>query len=176
MFGSRSKGSVGEREIAKKLEAWWQPVEPGCRFVKTPLSGGWGGPDVRAGFNASGDLMTTAKRFPWAVEVKRREGWTFERFIDGKPSPVWGWWRQAQEAALEMGKEPALFFRKNRGDWLLLLPWRRRRGEVIPPVQPVYVWQRLNLKAVVGALLPALYELDAVLAAPAKRFAARTER
>lgn len=169
---SRQKGNAAEREICRLLEAWWQQVEPGCRFVRTPLSGGWGGPDIRAGFNASGDLMTTAERFPWCCEVKRREAWTFERLIDGKPSPVWGWWRQAQKAALEVRKEPALFFRRNRGEWLLILPWRRRHGEVIATVQPVFVWQRLNLKANVGALLPVLYELDAVLASTANRFAA----
>lgn len=120
-MNGRAKGSVAEREVAALCQAWWEKHEPGCRFVRTPLSGGWGGPDVRAGFRASGDLMTTAKQFPFAVEVKRREGWGWKALLAGKLSPVWDWWRQAIRQADEMNAEPMLWLKHNREPWSLML-------------------------------------------------------
>lgn len=120
--GSRNKGSKAEIEVAKKFEVWWSTVEPGSRFVRTPLSGGWGGKDIRAGFRASGDLMTTAKQFPFTIEVKRREGWAWSTLLAGRKCPVWGWWNQAIGQAKEQGGIPLLIFRKNREDWSLMLP------------------------------------------------------
>lgn len=119
---SREKGSCGEREVAKLLEPWWRKVEPECVFVRTPLSGGWGGKDLRAGFKASGDLMTTAEKFPFTVEVKRREAWKLDRLLEGKASPVWGWWRQAIVQGEEMQVTPMLWLRQNRKPWLVMLP------------------------------------------------------
>lgn len=121
MFGSRGKGSKAEREVAGLLQAWWRQLEPDCKFVKTPLSGGWGDPNLRAAFQASGDLMTTAARFPWAVEVKRREHWDFMRLVRGQTSPVWGWWAQTRKAADELKKRPMLWFRRNHGVWLVMM-------------------------------------------------------
>lgn len=118
---SRKKGNVAEREVAALMQFWWRHLEPGTQFVRTPLSGGWGGPAVRAGFRASGDLMTTAARFPFAVEVKRREAFDMGNVLKGRPSPVWGWWLQAQGQAEEMSCEPMLWFRKSRDPWRVLL-------------------------------------------------------
>lgn len=70
----------------------------------------------------AGDLMTTAEAFPYTVEVKHREKWTLANVIAGKRSPVWAWWLQCQKAAAEEKKIPLLWFRKNRGDWYLMLP------------------------------------------------------
>lgn len=120
---SRQKGNAAEREVAKIIEHWWQPFEPEAHFVRTPLSGGWGGPSLRGTFGAAGDLMTTSKTFPFAVEVKRREGWTWGRLLKGKPSPVWDWWLQAQVQGEEMQKIPMLWLRKNREPaWHIMLP------------------------------------------------------
>lgn len=121
MTQGRPKGSKAEIEIAKKLKAWWSPFEP-AEFVRTPLSGGWGGKDLRAGFRASGDIMTTAEKFPFTIEVKRREGWAWSTLLAGKASPVWGYWGQAVGQAKEMGGTPLLFFRRNREAWFLMLP------------------------------------------------------
>lgn len=118
---SRQKGNVAEREVAALLRQWWSDVEPEAEWARTPLSGGWGGASARAGFRASGDLMTTAVRFPFTVEVKRREGWAWSTLIAGKRSPVWGWWKQAQTQAAEMKVEPMLWFRRNRQPWRVLI-------------------------------------------------------
>lgn len=121
MFNSRAKGSAAELDVAARLQEWWRQVEPGCRFKRTPLSGGWGTGDDRAGFRASGDLMTTAERFPWAIEVKRREGWAWKPLLAGGKSPVWGWWLQAQAAAGECGLLPMMWLRHNREPWHVMV-------------------------------------------------------
>lgn len=159
-FGSRAKGADAEREVAKLVEGWWRVFEPGCRFVKTPLSGGWGGPAIRSGFRASGDLMTTAVKFPFVIEVKRREGWSWKPFLEGRPSPVWGWWRQACRQADEMDARPMLWFRHNREPWRVLMP------QSIGIAPPWWAWQdlrRVGLGANLGPRWPALYNASDVL-------------
>lgn len=118
----RPKGSKAEIEIAKRLKAWWAREEV-AEFVRTPLSGGWGGKDLRAGFQASGDVMTTSRIFPFTIEVKRREGWSWLPLLAGKKSPVFGYWKQAVGQAEEQGGIPLLFFRKNREPWWMMLPY-----------------------------------------------------
>lgn len=119
---SREKGSVAELEVARLISGWWNQLEPTAIFRRTPLSGGWGTPDVRSAFRTAGDIMTDSLAFPFAVEVKRREGFSWKPLLDGKKSPVWGWWRQAQKQGEEMNLVPTLWFRKNREPWHVLLP------------------------------------------------------
>lgn len=121
-MSSRGKGSENERAVAHMMAKWWGRLEPDCKWVRTPLSGGWGGPTLRASFKASGDLMTTAELFPFSVEVKRREGWKEENLLLGRKSPVWTWWHQACDQAVEMSVEPLMLFRRNRKPWWLMIP------------------------------------------------------
>lgn len=141
--GSRNKGASAEREVADLLQSWWSPVEAGCRFVRTPLSGGWGGKDLRRGFRASGDLMTTAEKFPFVVEVKRREKWSMDTLLAGKRSPVWGWWEQAVAAADEQDAVPLMIFRKSREPWYAMLP--REWAKTL--LQPWATWSPRMLRA-----------------------------
>lgn len=70
--------------------------------------------------------MTTARRFPFAVEVKRREGWSWRELLAGRRSPVWGWWDQACKQADEAHADPMLWFRHNREEWTVMMgPWIR---------------------------------------------------
>jgi hypothetical protein len=124
---ARNKGCGGEREVCKLLAEWWQPYEPDCVFVRTPGSGGWGGGSFRhrlmkADMHSSGDIMTTAKRFPFSVEVKRNESWSEKQLAGCRTSPVWKWWIQAQRQASNDGLLPLLFFRKNRRPWNIFVP------------------------------------------------------
>jgi len=121
MFNSRAKGRRAEREVGKLLQQWWQQVEPGCQFCSTPSSGGWATPELRGHFKVSGDLTTTAQRFPWTVEVKFREGWSLENLERAKPSPVWGWWEQALEQAHEQRAWPMLWLRHSREPWRIMV-------------------------------------------------------
>lgn len=120
----RAKGKIAEREVAAMVAAWWAAVEPGCEFRSTPSSGGWATPQLRGHFKVAGDLTTTAKRWPFTVEVKRREAWNFANVSRGKASPVWSWWRQACKAADEESRVPILFLRKNSRtpEWFVILP------------------------------------------------------
>ena len=121
-INSRSKGRRGEREVAALLERWWAQIEPGTRFKPTPLSGGWSTPDVRAAFQVSGDLVTTAETFPYCVEVKRREKWNLDKFILSYKGPLANWWEQAVCAASENKKIPLLVFRRSREEWYAMMP------------------------------------------------------
>lgn len=116
------KGSVAENDVAKRLAQWWRPIEPDARFKRTPKSGGWATAAIRGDFKASGDVMTTAKRWPFTVEVKRREGWSMHTLTQGRASPVWQWWRQCCREADEESRIPMLWLRKNRQPWLIMLP------------------------------------------------------
>lgn len=138
-INGRAKGNSGEREVAALLKKWWEQLEPDCQFVRTPLSGGFSTPVVRAGFRMSGDLMTTAKKFPFSVEAKRREGWAMENFIQGRKSPVWGWWEQTLTAAVEMNAEPMTWLRKNRKEWYVLI-----RNSFVPTGLPLFAEWRVN--------------------------------
>lgn len=129
---ARTKGKVAEREVAALLAKWWAPLEPGCAFVRTPASGGWQAPAVRAEFRACGDIMTTASRFPWCVEVKRREGWAWGPLLAGKPSPVLKWWSQASRDAQAAELSPMLWFRHNNESWWVMLRSYERAASVVP--------------------------------------------
>ncbi len=119
---SRNKGNVAEREVAALIQTWWRQLEPECQVCRTPSSGGWGTPELRGSFRVAGDLATDAKKFPFAIEVKRRERWHLGNFVTGKPSPVWGWWSQCQVAAAEMNAIPMLWVRRSREPWIVVLP------------------------------------------------------
>lgn len=124
-MNGRTKGSVAEREVAGLLAEWWQRKDPTADFCRTPLSGGWGNPATRGSYKASGDIMTTSTSFPFVVEVKRREGFSFDlliRGLRGGKSPVWGWWQQACTAAREQRGIPLLWLRRNREPWRVMLP------------------------------------------------------
>jgi hypothetical protein len=114
----RRKGNVAEREVAKLLEAWWRRFDPEARFERTPLSGGL---QHAVEFDVVGDVMVRARGFPWSVEVKRRESAKADRFVAGKPTAIWGWWREAQDDAQSSGREPMLWFRRNRDPWRVVI-------------------------------------------------------
>lgn len=144
MTDGRKKGKVAEREVVGIIQPWWQQHEPTASFVRTPMSGGWShGTTAREGFQSAADIMTTSEIFPFSVEIKRREGWSFARFRDGKPSPVQGWWAQTRSEARDNKRVPMLWLRKSRMPWLVLLPeayiiacWEKERATArkLPPV------------------------------------------
>lgn len=114
------KGNTAELEVARILEPWWRQLEPEATFVRTPRSGGWTqGRDL---FDARGDLMVKgAPRFPWCVEVKRRESWSLDNFEHGRACPVWGWWIRACEDAKQAGRLPMMWTRQNRRPWIVIV-------------------------------------------------------
>jgi hypothetical protein len=121
-MNGRNKGTAAEREVAGLIQKWWRQYNIKANFVRVPLSGGWGNPTTRANFRASGDIMTDDYTFPFSVEVKRREGWAWKNLLEGKKSPVWKWWFQAQDQAKEMRLEPMLWLRHSREPWMIMVP------------------------------------------------------
>lgn len=122
---SRRKGNAAELEVAKLIEAWWRALEPDCKFQRTPGSGGWlgaKGRDVRDAFGVGGDLCTTARLFPFQLEVKRREAWSVDNFLAGRRGPPWAWWEQCTTAATSAQRVPMLWLRRSRDPWLVVLP------------------------------------------------------
>lgn len=124
MVQGHLKGAKGERDVVGLLTQWWGQIEPDAQFKRTPKSGGWGNADVRGDMKVAGDICTTSPRWPFTVEVKRREKWSFGAFTEGRLSPVWKWWRQCITAAAEEDRIPLLWARKNRQPWIVLAPER----------------------------------------------------
>ena len=166
-----AKGGSAEREVGSIIQLWWQRFESTAEFCRTPLSGGWGksrGTKVAEHFNACGDLMTTGARFPFCVEAKWRESWSYDNLVQGKPTAPWGWWRQCLKAANTQHNVPMMWMRKNRirasresFPWIVWVPLafviERRLSE--PDIQ----WsaeQLVNNGVDFGEVLPAAYFYD----------------
>lgn len=168
---SRAKGKRGERQVAALLARWWGAVEDGVQFVPTPQSGGFSTKQVRAEFKLAGDLMTTSRVFPYVVEVKHREKWSEARLRDGRRSPVWGWWRQVQEAAEVQGGTPMLWFRHNREPWLVMIP----QADLLALRLPIEMrWHEFGRGADPGKIWPVVVRVDSLLAFDAHEFESRS--
>lgn len=169
-MNGRQKGSKSEREVAGLFRAWWEPFEPGVLFARTPLSGGWGTAQGREAWRVSGDIMTTSTIWPWSVEVKRREAWSWQRVYDMAESPVWGWWRQCCRAAAEERRSPMLWFRKSREPWRVMVPEAVGRllhalpGFEDAPVIIGYTDRRVKAQGIIAPSL--FYGTDILRASP----------
>lgn len=163
----RKKGSRAEIEVARLLGDWWGAFEPGMKFKRTPLSGGWGDADTRGGFKVAGDICTTSERWPFTVEVKRREGWSFGTLAKGRRSPVWAWWRQCIAEAAEENRTPMLWLRKNRQPWMVLLPERALATVLVRyKLKPDLVFRTLNRLVDDGGIRPAMVLGERFLSLP----------
>lgn len=144
MVNAKKKGDRGEREVAKISRNWWSKIEKDVDFIKTPMSGGWSTNKVRAHFKACGDIMTTAKKWPFVVEVKRREKWSIKNFLAAKKGPAWNWWVKACKDADDQGGIPMLWLRKNsvnkykKFPWLIILPKYYVKGRNLS--EPDAIW------------------------------------
>lgn len=128
---ARNKGAKGELEAAEFFREWWDEVEPGCEFKRIPMSGGWASAKLRKDLNASGDLATNAKLFPFCAEIKRREDFDVTKLLMAaaeerhQASPIWPCWAQARKSAEEAAKTPIMVFRISRASWWCLVPATR---------------------------------------------------
>ena len=84
-----AKGKDYERRIAKILSEWW-----GSTLHRTPTSG----------VNIySGDIVDDKGQFPFIVECKKNEEWSFGNLMEethGK-NTLWGFWQQSLNSWLE---------------------------------------------------------------------------
>lgn len=112
---SKRKGSSFELKTAKQFQEWWGKGE----FCRSPGSGGWGRPQHKQGFNASGDIITTNRDFPWCIECKHQEGWTLDQLLLNEGCIIWSWWDQAKDETPD-DLEPLLIFKKNRQEPMVM--------------------------------------------------------
>lgn len=156
MTKGRAKGVMAERQVVRLLAAWW----PDGEFTRTPQSGGWSTAKVRSDFRASGDVMTTSPTFPFVVEVKRREAFSWTTLLTGKQSPVHGWWEQTERAADEQHATPLLWLRHNQEPWRVML-----EEELAPLIRPRFVRRVRSLIVAPAAALLATQPAEVVEAA-----------
>jgi hypothetical protein len=142
MVQSHNKGAGGELEVRDLLQDWWSQAEPKTRFNRAPLSGGW---HAASDQQTAGDLLVTpGSRFPWSVEVKRRESWSPSRFISGFASPAWAWWQQAIRDARTIDRQPMLWARRSKGNWIVVVPLDQVSATVGAPV-PRFHWNARHI-------------------------------
>jgi hypothetical protein len=177
MVQGHRKGPLGENEVVHLLSDWWGQVEPGCQFKRTPKSGGWGNADVRGDFKVAGDICTTSQLWPFTIEVKRRESWSFGSFAEGRLSPVWKWWRQCIDAAAEEDRIPLLWARKNRRPWIVLLPERLLIPLLVArDIEPDITFARLSARVDDGDIRPACILGDKFLQLPPQAWLPKRRR
>jgi len=169
MVQGHIKGPKGENEVVKLLSRWWSQFELDVQFKRTPKSGGWGNSEVRGDMKVAGDICTTSQRWPFTVEVKRRESWTFGAFSEGRLSPVWKWWRQCINAAAEEDRIPLLWARKNRRPWIVLAPERLLVPLLVAyDIEPDVVFQKLSSRVDDGDIRPVCITGEKFLQIPPK--------
>lgn len=117
---SKRRGKRGERLVIELLTKWW-----GAKFHRTPRSGGlrWGSQVAGVG----GDIACEDPEFPFSTEVKNRERFEIEEFLNGK-GKMWEWWSQCVGDAERLQKFPLMFVTKNYSPWYTVYS---------PPLVPV---------------------------------------
>lgn len=113
--GAKVKGSKFERKTAGTLGKWW-----GYQFNRTPGSGGlrWAGDN-----NVAGDIVAPPEaNFPFIVECKNHEGWTWDTFVN-KGGELGDWWRQVTEDCERVGRTPMLVFTRNYANEYVCIPY-----------------------------------------------------
>lgn len=140
---SKNKGRRGEIAVARMMSAWWLDDESLLKakaddlpIRRTPLSGGW---SKAKGVN--GDLVPIAEcvsDFVFSVEVKNREGWSFDGILKDECWPVREWWKQCSDDAAAANMTPILLMTKNYNPWYFAMDthdWvhlRRKLDKTIP--------------------------------------------
>jgi hypothetical protein len=117
MVNGKAKGDRFENETCRFLSAWLvdKKYADAKRFKvydlpfrrrftdTTPLDGHW---------NGEGDILhRPGITFPFCVECKDQEGWTFDALVSSSTCPPWKWWEQAvAQANRTDGLWPLMFF------------------------------------------------------------------
>lgn len=103
----RDKGKRLEYEVRNAMSAWW-----GIDFMRTPGIGAFG--TIMGQHDLVGDVYCTDPKFPYSIECKNVESWTFESLLkDSKPAII-EFWLQTCRQSYKAGKKPLLCISKAR--------------------------------------------------------------
>jgi hypothetical protein len=104
--GARNKGSSFENKVAKLFSKW-----TGFRIKRTPMSGGFSKEGSYAG-DLNCVLPEESSIFPFIVECKNQECWSFDNILVAK-NKIFNFWDQAADEGEKAGKIPLLIVTKN---------------------------------------------------------------
>lgn len=138
-INSKAKGSSYELKIAKILSAWWDE-----EFHRTPMSGGlhW-----KSDNRVVGDIVTPPDSlFPFVVECKKREEFTFEQILKGT-GDVEKWWKQCTgDCKRSGGLKPMLIFSKNFAPNYLMIDYTDFSKTIEPGKVPEFNYFVIHTK------------------------------
>lgn len=111
MKNSKAKGNNFERQVAKRLSKLL-----GKEFTRVPCSGGlrWNNQE-----GIFGDIVTP-EEFPFIIECKNRENWSFDQLMKKECKEFDKWCEQVVNDCtryyelFKVEKEPLIIFTKNR--------------------------------------------------------------
>jgi len=106
-INSRTKGAAGEREFAGLIHD-----QLGIKLVRNLEQTRSGGHDLIIHPDEQGIVVDSLNRF--ALEVKR--------YAQATPALIKSWWHQAREQAQQINKAPALAYRANQREWVVMIP------------------------------------------------------
>lgn len=123
MKNSRQKGADGERELAGLIHD-----QLGVRMVRNLEQSRSGGHDLVVHPDSDGSVADRLRDF--AVEVKRHRRATQALLAT--------WWGQTVEQAVAVHGIPALAYREDRQDWLVIIPMTAMHPDM--PAAPGLNW------------------------------------
>lgn len=107
VINSRTKGAAAEREFAGLIHD-----HLGIKLIRNLEQTRSGGHDLIIHPDEQGVVVEGLDKF--ALEIKR--------YAQATPALIKGWWGQAQEQAEDINKQPALAYRANQRDWIVMIP------------------------------------------------------
>ena len=118
--GAKQKGSRAQREVAKLLGLWF--FKDDNAFHSTPSSGGLRWSKYVA--KTRGDIVCSVdEKFPYSIEIKNQEKgeWDLLSILLNEGPILKKWWKQCEEDAKIVGREPWLIITRNQIPFISIL-------------------------------------------------------
>lgn len=152
MVDSRDKGKRGEYQIRDKLR-----TKTGLEWERVPGSGAFG-----ANHSLKGDIYLppgTGAMSLYCFEIK----WFADEHINSNilnigESQFEKWWTQCAREGVQMNMQPALVFKKDRGDWMVALDAMDTNTSILLDY-PHFIIHKKDMEVVVGKFEPWLHNI-----------------
>lgn len=117
MIDGRKKGARHMNALCRDLSLWLCPgLNPRTPVSRLPVRQASTNTQPSLGhWQVSGDFVFSPSIYmPLCIEAKDREKWNLDGLLFcAKEWPPWSWWRQAQDQARKVGRQPLLVFTRN---------------------------------------------------------------